>query len=252
MGNAPSTAQGYLDNLRLKSGLSVNDRSQGKNKGKNKRLSLPNAERGQLKELGAMSMLFKKRFRKTSRRGEMTAKYLQKIIESNGFRFVKKGDGTWELVKSNAVFDSERLPTPGIPATQLIICVTMALRSEAHLTAFNYFLLHIDCVRILGEIRKTIDDHTVQRLAPESAKQKHFPSVVAMIFRDAAGSEPQGLLQRAASVVKRHLLEPTSMASTMGMRDLGFHPCRCSQNIGRSSGATQNCIGLQCGMGILV
>lgn len=230
----------------------MNDRSQGKSKNKNKRLSLSNAEQGQLKELSPMSMLFKKRFRKTSRRSEMTAKYLQKIIGSNGFRFVKKGGNTWDLVKSNTLFDSEWWPTPGIPATQLVVCVTMALRSEAHMTAFNYFLLHMDCIKILEEIRKTIDDPTVQRLAPESAKQKQLPSVVAMIFRDAAGNEPQGLLQRAASVVKRHLLEPSSMASTMGMRDLGFHPCRCPQNIGRRTAATQNCIGPQCGMGLLV
>jgi hypothetical protein len=199
-----------------------------------------------------MSMIFKKRFRKTSNRRDMTAGYIQKIIESNGFRFVKMDDGTWDLQQPNEGFDSERLPTPDIPATQLIVCLTMAMRSEAHELAFNYFLLHMDCFRILEDIRKTIDDNTAQWLAPESAKQKHLPSVVAMIFRDAANNYPLGLMQRAASVVRNHLLKPSSMASTLGMRDLGFHPCRCPHNTGRTSAATTNCVSLQCGMGMSV
>ncbi|KKY30395.1 hypothetical protein UCDDA912_g09664 [Diaporthe ampelina] len=191
IGNAPTTAQEYLENLRLKSGMAVSDRAQGKGKGKNKRTSLANGERGQLKQLGALSMLFKKRFRKTSRR-EMTADYLQKIIESNGFCFVNKLD-----------------------ATHLIVCVAMAMRSEAHQLGFNLFLLHMACFRILEEVRKTIDEQSVIQLAPESVSQKCLPAVVAMVFRDAAGDEPQGLLQRAASVISKHLLEPPSMASTI-------------------------------------
>lgn len=199
-----------------------------------------------------MSMIFKKRFRKTSNRRDMTPEYVQKIIESNGFRFVKMDDGTWDLQQPKAGFESERLLTPDIPAIQLIICLTMAMRSEAHELGFNYFLLHMDCFRILEEIRKTIDDGTVQWLAPESVKQKQIPSVVAMIFRDAAGDYPLGLMQRAASIVRNHLLERSSMASTLGMRDLGFHPCRCPHNTGRTSAATNNCVSLQCGMGLSV
>lgn len=193
-------------------------------------------------------MLFKKRFRKMSRR-EMTAEYLQKIIESNGFRFVQKDDRTWDLEKPKAGADSERA-TNDIPATHLIVCVTMAMRSEAHQMGFNLFLLHMDCLKILEEIRKTIDEQTVLRLVPESTKQKQLPAVVAMVFRDAAAVEPQGLLQRAASVVSKHLLEPSSMASTLGMRDLGFQPCRCPQNTGRGIATTRNCMNLQCKKGL--
>lgn len=193
-------------------------------------------------------MLFKKRFRKTSRR-EMTAEYLQKIIESNGFRFVQKDDRTWDLEKPKAGTDSERATTY-IPATHLVTCVTMAMRSEAHQLAFNLFLLHMDCFKILEEIRKTIDDQTVLRLAPEPTKHKELPAVVTMVLRDAAADQPQGLLQRAASVVSKHLLEPSSMASTLGMRDLGFQPCRCPQNTLRGSAATCNCMNLKCGKGL--
>lgn len=221
------------------------DRAQSKGKGKNKKISLPNAERGQLKELGALSMLFKKRFCKTSRR-EMTPEYLQKIIEANGFRFVQGDDGKWDLEESKAGIDPGRANTD-IPATQLIVCVAMAMRSEAHQLGFNLFLLHMDCFKILEEIRKTIDEQTVLRLAPESTKQKQLPSVVAMVFRDAVGDEPQGLLQRAASVISKHLLEPSAMASTIGMIDLGFRPCRCPQNIRRETAATRNCMSIQCG-----
>ena len=228
--------------------MAVSDRAQGKGKGKNKRTSLANGERGQLKQLGALSMLFKKRFRKTSRR-EMTADYLQKIIESNRFCFVNKLDGTWDLEKPAAGTDSQRATTD-IPATHLIVCVAMAMRSEAHQLGFNLFLLHMDCFRILEEVRKTIDEQSVIQLAPESVSQKHLPAVVAMVFRDAAGDEPQGLLQRAASVISKHLLEPPSMASTIGMRDLGFHPCRCPQNTRRRSAATRNCMNFQCGKGL--
>lgn len=241
---APTTAQGYLENLRLKSGLSVSDRAQSKGKGKNKKTAFSNAERGQLKELGALSMLFKKRFRKTSRR-EMTPEYLQKIIEAHGFRFVQLDDGKWDLERPKAGIDPERANTD-IPATQLIVCVAMAMRSEAHQLGFNLFLLHMDCFKILEEIRKTIDEQTVLRLAPESTKQKQLPSVVAMVFRDAAGDEPQGLLQRAASVMSKHLLEPSAMASTIGMRDLGFRTCRCPQNTGRETATNRNCMSLQC------
>lgn len=223
----------------------MSDRTQSKYKGKNKKTSLPNAERGQLKELGALSMLFKKRFRKNSRR-EMTPEYLQKIIEANGFRFVQQDDGKWDLEKPKPGTDPARATTD-IPATQLIVCVAMAMRSEAHQLGFNLFLLHMDCLKILEEIRKTIDEQTVLRLAPESTKQKHLPSVVAMVFRDAAGDEPQGLMKRAASVMSKHLLQPSAMASTIGMRDLGFRTCRCPQNIGRESAATRNCMSLQCG-----
>lgn len=196
-----------------------------------------------------MSMIFKKRFRKTSNRRDITTEYVQKIIESNGFRFVKRNDGKWDLQRAEAVPDSDRIPTPDIPAAQLVVCVAMALRAEAHEVGFNYFLLHMDCFRILEEIRKAIDNTTVKRLAPEAPKQKHLPSVVAMVFRDAAGPKPEGLMQRAASVVRDHLLKPSSMASTMGMRDLGFDPCRCAQNVGRAGAATNNCMNLQCGRG---
>lgn len=235
--------------MRLKSGLSATDRAQSKGKGKNKRSSLPNAERGQLKELGPLSMLFKKRFRKTYRR-EMTAEYLQKIIESTGFRFVQRGEKSWSLEKPKAGTDSGGAATD-IPATHISVCVSMAMRVEAHQIGFNLFLLHMDCLKLLEEIRKTIDDKTVLRLAPESTKQKHLPAVVTMIFRDAAGEEPQGLLLRAASVVSNHLLEPSSMGSTLGVRDLGFQPCRCPQNTGREGAATRNCMNGQCGKGLL-
>lgn len=193
-------------------------------------------------------MLFKKRFRKTSRR-EMTAEYLQKIIESNGFRFVQKDGKAWDLEKPKAGTDTER-GTTDIPASHLIVCVAMAMRSEAYQIGFNLFLLHIVCLKILEEIRKTIDDETVLRLAPESIKQKQLPAVVTMIFRDAAGEDPQGLLQRAASIISKHLLEPSSMASTIGMRDMGFHPCRCPQNTARGSAATCNCMDHRCGKGL--
>ncbi|KAG6361302.1 hypothetical protein INS49_009527 [Diaporthe citri] len=246
VGNAPTTTQGYLGNLRLKS--PATDRAQGKGK-KGKRMLPPNSERGQLKELGALSMLFKKRFQKSSRR-EMTAEYLQKIIESNGFRFVNQEDGSWDLEKPKSGSATERAPSSNIPATHLIICVTMAIRSEAHQMGFNLFLLHMDCLKILEEIRKTIDEQTVLKIASESANQKQLLAVVAMVFRDAAADKPQGLLQRAASVVSKHLLEPSSMASTLGMRDLGFQVCRCPQNTGRGSAATRNCMNLQCGKGL--
>lgn len=197
-----------------------------------------------------MSMIFKKRFRKASNRRDITAEYVQKIIESNGFRFVRTYNGEWDLQRAEVASDSDRIPSPNIPATQLVVCVTMAMRAEAHEVAFNYFLLHMDCFRILEEIRKTMGDTTAQRPAPEAPKQqKPPPSVVAMIFRDAAADKPKGLMQRAASVVRYHLLKPSSMASTLGMRDLGFEPCRCAQNTGRAGAATNNCMNLECGRG---
>ncbi|POS73942.1 hypothetical protein DHEL01_v207662 [Diaporthe helianthi] len=226
VGDVPNSAQGYLDNLRLKSGLAMLDRPQGKTKGKNKRLSLSNAEQGKLKELGTMSMIFKKRFRKNSNRRDITAAYVQKVVESNGFRFVKMLDGRWDLQRAQTMPDSDRIPTRDIPASQLTVCVTMAMRAEAHELAFNYFLLHVDCFRILEEIRRAIGDDAVQRLAPESSRQKHLPSVVAMVFRDAASDKPEGLMQHATSILRNHLLKPSSMASTLGMRDLGFNTCR--------------------------
>ncbi|KAG8169909.1 hypothetical protein KVR01_000654 [Diaporthe batatas] len=239
VGDVPNTAQEYLDNLRLKSGLAVLDRPQGKNKGKNKRLSVPNGEQGKLRELGTMSMIFKKRFRKTSSRRDITTEYVQKIIESNGFRFVKRNHGNWDLQRAEATSDSDRTPTPVIPATQLVVCVTMAMRAEAHEVAFNYFLLHMDCFRILEDIRKMIGDSTVQRLAPDAPKQKCLPSVVAMVFRDAAGQEPEGLMQHAASIMRNHFLKPSSMASTMGMRDLGFDPCSVPYSHAQMDGLPQ-------------
>ncbi|KAK7716396.1 hypothetical protein SLS64_003550 [Diaporthe eres] len=247
-GSTPITVQEHLENLCLKSGLSATDRARGKGKSKGKKTSAPDTERGRLKELGALSMLFKKRFSKTSRR-EMTAEYLQKIIESNGFHFVQKDDGAWDLEKPKAGTVSERATTD-IPATHIITCVTMAMRSEAHQLAFNLFLLHMDCLKILEEICKTIDEQTMLRLAPEPSKNKELPAVVTMVLRDAAADKPQGLLQRAASVVSKHLLEPSSMASTLGMRDLGFQPCRCPQNTARGSAATRNCMNLKCGKGL--
>lgn len=194
-------------------------------------------------------MLFKKRFQKTSRR-QMTAEYLQKIIESNGFRFVDQEDGSWDLVKPKSGSAAERAPSSDIPSTHLIVCVTMAMRSEAHQIGFNLFLLHMNCFRILEEIRKTIDEQTIIQLAPESASQKQLPAVVTMVFRDAAANEPQGLLQRAASIVSKHLRETSSASSTLGTRDLGFLTCRCPQNTGRGSAATQNCMSLHCGEGL--
>lgn len=248
----PNSAQGYLDNLRLKSGLAMLDRPQGKTKGKNKRLSLSNAEQGKLKELGTMSMIFKKRFRKNSNRRDITAAYVQKVVESNGFRFVKMLDGRWDLQRAQTMPDSDRIPTRDIPASQLTVCVTMAMRAEAHELAFNYFLLHVDCFRILEEIRRAIGDDAVQRLAPESSRQKHLPSVVAMVFRDAASDKPEGLMQHATSILRNHLLKPSSMASTLGMRDLGFNTCRCVQNTGRATAATNNCMNLDCRVGSMV
>jgi hypothetical protein len=227
----------------------MSDRSFSKNKGKIKRLSLPDVQQGpRLKELATMSIIFKKRFRKASNRRDMTPEYIQKIVESNGFRFYKMEDGTWDLHHPKAGLDMEWPLAPEMPATQLIICLTMAMRTEAHETAFNYFLLHMDCYRVLEEIRKTIDDSTVQWLAPESAKQKHLPSVVAMVFRDAAADYPLGLMQRAAPIVANHVHERSSLESTSGMRDLGFYPCRCPHNTRRTSAATINCRSSQCGV----
>lgn len=194
-------------------------------------------------------MHFKKRSRKTARR-ETTAEYLQKLIEPRGLRFVGKEDDTWGLEKFTVGPHSGRPPTPDIPTHQLIVCVTTAIRVEAHQLGFNLFLLHMDCFRILEEIRKTIDEQTALQLAPESVDQKHLPSVVAMVFKDAAGDKPKGLLQRAASVISRHLREPSSMASTFGERDLGFQPCTCPHNTGRGGGATRNCMDLRCGKGL--
>lgn len=179
----------------------------------------------------------------------MTPEYLRKILDSNEFRFVQKDETEWSLEWLKAGTYPEYVDTD-IQARRVIACMTMSMTREAHQLGFNLFLLHLDCFRTLEEIRKTIDEKTVLRLAPESTKQKHLPAVVTMVFRDAAGKESQGLLQRAASVLSKHLREPSSMASSTGMRDLGFHPCRCPQNTGREVAETRNCMNLRCGEGL--
>lgn len=242
-GLTPTTVHGYLENLRRKSGLSAIDRTQGKKKGKNKKGPPPNSERGKLKELAPLSMLFKKRFRKSSR-WELTPELLKKMVESRGFRFVNR-DGKWDLEKPKDGVNSGG-GSPDIPATHLIVCTAIAMRWEAHQLALNLFELHMDCFKVLEQIRRTIDEETVLLLAPESAKQKELPSVVAMVFRDAASDKPQRLLLHAAFVVSRHLLEPSSKVGTIFMRDLGFHPCRCPQNTGRASATNNSCTNMKC------
>ncbi|KAJ0106823.1 hypothetical protein J7T55_001347 [Diaporthe amygdali] len=214
VGDTPTTPRGYLQNLSLKSGFTT--RKSASKRGKNKK-----TERGTLKHKGEFAMQFMNLYWKTALRG-LTVCDLQQMIEETGRRFVMKEDGKI-LLEAPGQADPSAKPAPdNMPIHELIYGLSNIVYNENRLMAFDYFQLHRICFQYLEHIRGTIDEQTLHRLCPESAAQKHLPSVVSMIFRDAAGDEPQGLLQLAASTLLKHIKGPTSNSCTRAMRDLGI------------------------------
>lgn len=191
-------------------------------------------------------MQFKNLYHQTALRG-LTVIDLQQMIEANGSRFVMREDGKFRLMFPGEA-DSSAKPAPdNMPPHEVIYGLSIVVFCESHQMAFDYFQFHKVCLEFLKNVRETIDEQTVQRLSSEFATQKLLSAVVAVIFRDAAGDEPQGLLQHAASTLLKHITDPASTGCTWAMRDLGRYPCWCPENIGKGIAASSNCRNAICG-----